>query len=486
MSPNPRLVLINTIDTRSVVIPFSKFYVPVDKNVSSKIGNRALEPQVELVEFDPEMSVADLPSEMKEVLLEISPNFDENLKRAFRNEGVRLQRVQNNGRFIHQLDDVLLSIDDTKIELRNLKFPWIPDFRIVDLSSDLPMSCLDLNLNLGNLRIEGEYEANNTTLRRWLPVSHIGRIVIGFNNVRANGKVGLVLEQDSFVPQNYDIRYEPTDVVIRVSYHVDGENEVQNEISNSDIEATLGKTVWVQLTEILSNLLHRQLGEVVVEFSVTELLVDRDEEYREYAKGQAARANKLLDSLLCSAKDYLVAKDLRTVKTPPFDVVFKGKVSGVQQGTFSTGEGFLQDLATLTRRHSFSLYEDKHKLTIYGGIRLREFKLGYGGYQGQYEETAVSGSIKGSLYKNEIFVKITVKKEGERCSTQLDSVQVVVVKDIDIDISGLASLSWLTSKLKSWVIGHLRQRALPVLETYVKEALLHAITNTDCVAQLVD
>lgn len=45
-------------------------------------------------------------------------------------------------------------------------------------------------------------------------------------------------------------------------------------------EATLGKTVWIQLTEILSNLLHKQLGEVVVEFSVTELLIDRDEEYR--------------------------------------------------------------------------------------------------------------------------------------------------------------------------------------------------------------
>jgi hypothetical protein len=140
-------------------------------------------------------------------------------------------------------------------------------------------------------------------------------------------------------------------------------------------EATLGKTVWVQLTEILSNLLHKQLGEVVVEFSVTELLMDRDEEYREYIREQASRANKLLDSLLCSAKDYLVAKPLRTVATPPFDVVFKGKVSGVQQGTFSTGEGFLQDLATLTRLHSFSLYEDKNKLTIYGGISLRDFKV---------------------------------------------------------------------------------------------------------------
>ncbi|RZC33735.1 JHBP domain containing protein [Asbolus verrucosus] len=180
---------------------------------------------------------------MRQLLIEVSPNFDENLKRAFRNEAVRLQRKQNHNHHIHPLDDVLLSIDDTKIELRNLKFPWIPDFRIVDMSTDLPMSCLDLSLNLGNLRIEGEYEANNTTLRRWLPVSHVGRIVIGFNNVRANGKVGLILKQDSFVPQNYDIKYEPTDVIVRVSYHVDADNEVENEITNSDI----GNIIFSQL-----------------------------------------------------------------------------------------------------------------------------------------------------------------------------------------------------------------------------------------------
>jgi hypothetical protein len=455
---------------------------------NNKIGNlESNPPDPDAPEFDPTMNLlTELPSEMKQLLIEVAPNFDENLKRAFRNEAVRLQRKQNTNRHVHHLDDVLMSVDDTKIELRNLKFRWIPDFRIGDMSCDLPMSCLDLSLNLGNLRIEGEYEANNTTLRRWLPVSHVGRIVIGFSNVKANGKVGLLLKQDSFVPQNYDIKYEPTDVVVRVSYHVDGDNEVENEITNSDIEATLGKTVWVQLTEILSNLLHKQLGEVVVEFSVTELLMDRDEEYREYIREQASRANKLLDSLLCSAKDYLVAKPLRTVATPPFDVVFKGKVSGVQQGTFSTGEGFLQDLATLTRLHSFSLYEDKNKLTIYGGISLRDFKHGYEDYQGEYEETKVNGSIRGAVYKNQIFVKITVKKEGERCSTQLDSVQVTAVKDIDIDISGLASLSWLTTKLKSWVIGHLRQKALPVLEAYVRESLVHAITNTDCVAQVVD
>jgi hypothetical protein len=59
---------------------------------------------------------------------------------------------------------------------------------------------------------------------------------------------------------------------------------------------------------------------------------------------------------------------------------------------------------------------------------ISSFQHGYEDYQGEYEETKVNGSIRGAVYKNQIFVKITVKKEGERCSTQLDSVQVTAVK----------------------------------------------------------
>lgn len=59
-------------------------------------------------------------------------------------------------------------------------------------------------------------------------------------------------------------------------------------------------------------------------------------------------------------------------------------------------------------------------------------------------------------------------------------------RDIDVDISGLASLTWLEPKVKSWVIGNLRYNALGVLEKHIKEAFEHAITNVDCVALLVD
>lgn len=42
----------------------------------------------------------------------------------------------------------------------------------------------------------------------------------------------------------------------------------------------LGDAVWKQLGEILNYRLNRQLGEAVVQFSVTELLEDEDEQLR--------------------------------------------------------------------------------------------------------------------------------------------------------------------------------------------------------------
>lgn len=61
-------------------------------------------------------------------------------------------------------------------ELGNLNFPWIPDFRITSLSVDLNMLCLDIELKLGDLRVEGEYEATSLSLLKVIPVSNVGKI----------------------------------------------------------------------------------------------------------------------------------------------------------------------------------------------------------------------------------------------------------------------------------------------------------------------
>nr|CAI5856558.1 unnamed protein product [Callosobruchus analis] len=424
-----------------------------------------------------------LSGDLKHLIKRITPGFEENLVRAFKNEGVRWQQTNNNNRNINELDSVLISVDDTKIELANLKFPWTPDFRIIKLSADLSMLCLDVAFKLGDLRTEGDYEATNMTLQRLLPITNNGRIETTFRDVVVRGKVGLLIEGDSFVPENYDIEYESTETSISVKYYVNNQTEVENNVVRAKEDDIIGGAIWKQLKSILTRILHKQLGESVVQFSLTELLEDEDEELREKAKEYSSKANRLVDSLLCSAKDYLVAKNFRSIETPPFNVVYRGKPSGVYQGRLHTGVGYIQDLSTLSRMQDLSFYEDKQKLIVFGSLSLREMKHGYEHFRSQYENIQVSGSIKTTIYENRIFIKCTILKDQDKhCKTSITTVEVRWLRDIDVDASGLGSLSWLVPKLEAWVVGNLIYTALPVLESYIKEAFEDALAKTNCTA----
>lgn len=61
-------------------------------------------------------------------------------------------------------------------ELQNLKVPYKPDFRINQFSVDLSMLTLNMTLNLGNIRVSGDYVANNKSLYPFLPITHTGKI----------------------------------------------------------------------------------------------------------------------------------------------------------------------------------------------------------------------------------------------------------------------------------------------------------------------
>lgn len=101
------------------------------------------------------------------------------------------------------------------------------------------MLCIDTTLNLGNLRVDGEYETNNASLQKILPISHNGRVSwepptavllqtdrrelrfrFTFENVTGAGRVGLVIKEDSLVPQNYDVQYSAEGVLLRVIWLV--------------------------------------------------------------------------------------------------------------------------------------------------------------------------------------------------------------------------------------------------------------------------
>ncbi|XP_030764200.1 uncharacterized protein LOC115888569 isoform X2 [Sitophilus oryzae] len=402
------------------------------------------------------------------------PTIQENIVSAFNNEMARNHRRRNFIKTVHLLDSILLSVDNTKIELSDLKLPWLPDFKVINLTVNLVNLCLDIHFKLGDLNVNGNYEANNVTLQKQLPVSHNGDVSVNFSDVSVKGKVGLLIQGDSFVPKNYDIDYSWTES--EVKYFVGKDTQVESKITGPVGELVLADKIWLQLKEVLTSILHDQLVGVVVEYSVTESLADEDKTLRDYARYQVSKANGLFDTLLCSAKDYLVEKDYRRIATSPFQVIYRGKLTSTEQGIFQSGDGFITDLSTLSRLSDLSLFEDEHQFHVYGTLGLRDFKHGYEHFSTKFEDNELTGTINTQIYSNEIFIKLSFEKNAENVpKPKVEKIEVRLIKEAEVDTSGLGSLSWLIPKTHSWVVGHLRTNVMSNLLKYFEEAFSYAI-----------
>lgn len=433
------------------------------------------------------MFSSDISSELKEILQRVTPKFEENLKRAFQNEGFRRQNHKGQKTMFHPLDDVLFTVGDNIINLKNLNLQRMPDFRITSLSVNFSMLSLSVALNLGDITITGDCEVHSKNLQHLLPITRTGKIEVTLHNVVAVGRIGLFIKDDSFVTEHYDLNYSPVYVTVIVSHKEEqSELRVENEIIKQHIDETIAITFWSELKEVITGLLHAQLETVIVEESISELLAESDVELRAHAHELALKGNRLFDSILCTAKGRIVAESARLLKTSRLDVIFKGKHPSQQQGSLEANEGYIQDLSTLSRSNDVSFYENEQEVVIYGSLNLREFKNGYQKYKSHYGKTYAEGSIRTTIYQNKIFLKLSLSKSDEHCPTQLESFQFRSVNDIDVVVSGLGSLTWLAKDIKSWIVGKLRNDVLPMLEKRISNAFQYAIEATDCAALLID
>lgn len=128
----------------------------------------------------------------------------------------------------------------------------------------------------------------------------------------------------------------------------------------------------------LKQMLHRQLGEVMVEYSFAETMLDEEDiliEYKLFANNQKKKANLLLDSFLSAAKSFIVNNYLRDVDVQEFKKTFKKPPPSKNMGIFHATHGYIGDLSTLTRIKDFTLQEDEEKLIVFGTIKMRDFKV---------------------------------------------------------------------------------------------------------------
>ncbi|KAL1494049.1 hypothetical protein ABEB36_009712 [Hypothenemus hampei] len=424
------------------------------------------------------MVVAGLSTTYTANLIEFHSTSEANFVYAFNNAMARKHRRKNFIKTIHDLHPVLLAIANTNIQLTNLQSSWLPDYKIQTFSINLPKLCLDIEFKIGDLTVTGNYETNNLKLRNVLPVTNTGTVTVNYLNAELKGRVGLLIEGDSFMPENFDVEYSKEKSEVIVSYYVDKDTKVENQVTAEQEEQIIADKIWIQLTEEITNILRETLREVIVEFSVEESLGNEDELLREYVVSQTRKANALFDVLLCSAKDHLVESKLQILETPGFEVLYKGKPSSTITGIFDSGRGLIKDLSSLSRLSDLSLFEDEHQLLVYGTLTIRDFRHDYENFSTTFDGNHLTGSLKAQIYELKIFVKLSFDRNEEKNGkAKVEKLEVRSLRGIHVDTSGLGSLSWLIPNTQSWLIGHLRATTLDILLKRIESVFSYATNN---------
>lgn len=83
-------------------------------------------------------------------------------------------------------------------------------------------------------------------------------------------------------------------------------------------------------------------------------------------------------------------------------------------------------------------------------------------------------------------VKATNIHENEQSVGFIIIYHYFLFRTAAIDLSGLGSLTWLKDKIDSWIVGHLRSRALAALKNTIERAFKEIIPLINLEALLDD
>ncbi|XP_017770761.1 PREDICTED: uncharacterized protein LOC108558375 [Nicrophorus vespilloides] len=402
---------------------------------------------------------------------EIQPNFAENLRRAFNNEGIRQQNMQKVKYLLfsntaHSRNSCYMS--HKKIQM----FP-VPEFRVNEFKVDLAEAVIHMNLNLGNSTIVTDMEIVNDTMFNGMYNVSNNNLKIDFIGLSASVVVGFAPDEDSFVPKNYNLQVIPDEIKINLLENNVGTPQIVKFLANDYSPATIFKS---QLNEKIRGMLHWQLGSVLVEYSVNELLLDEDDEireYKDYLRKRVLKANSIIDNLVNTAKSRKFLKDIEF----PTDFMLPYKQEKASVMSKLTGKGIIKDVANLTRLHDWSLLETNKSIMAFGSLSIKDYKFVYD-YKTEYMNSKIQGKISATIYKNQLNVEMLTLKDT--CQTRVEILSTEL-SDIEIDISGLGGLSWLQPNIRDIVIGTIHVDTLYKVERHLEKQLTAAQKGSSCI-----
>ncbi|XP_015587249.1 uncharacterized protein LOC107263983 [Cephus cinctus] len=405
--------------------------------------------------------------------------FESTITRGFTNEAVR-RSIRHNATVQYPIRDVFFNVANTHVELTDLNLLREPNFRFTAVNSNLELLSLDVKIDVGNLQISGKFFVNNQALNNLLPISTTGNLQISCENVKAEGLIGMYPIEDSFLTNNYGLKYTAEKVIVKILYQ-NNDKEVNVELDKDRIEETIAAQLWMDLSVVLSKTLKKYLDEVIVELSVCELLQGEEElvdSLKSHKKAISVVANDIFDKIIANANNRINELNSAQISAPDINASFTRNVAAVTTtGRFEARNGWFRNLATLRRNGDVTVSLENNSIVILGTVGLNELKIGYDQYSAKFMDVGPTGSIETTVGSNAALFKFVIEKSEDGVSVRLAEFKITDISKIEAHVTGLGGLNWLASKISTWTAGTLRWNIAPVVEENIKRNVNDVLKN---------
>ncbi|XP_049856086.1 uncharacterized protein LOC126336436 [Schistocerca gregaria] len=189
----------------------------------------------------------------------------------------------------------------------------------------------------------------------------------------------------------------------------------------------------------------------------------------------------LVDFVIDMVKQEITKRGKSQIQIPDIHETFRKRVGPLKvKGTFDAKKGWFKSLSSLYRSEGISVSKTGSILTVTAGVGLKKMVLGYDQYKARFEHIGPKGLVTGEVDHNAVEVKLTVDLSGSHCKIALAGLRFKQLSKLKIHLTGLGKLSWIFSKVVTWITNTFKGKIIDSAERELSENLETVLGRIHC------
>ncbi|KAL1130475.1 hypothetical protein AAG570_011723 [Ranatra chinensis] len=191
--------------------------------------------------------------------------------------------------------------------------------------------------------------------------------------------------------------------------------------------------------------------------------------------------NTVVDAILSKARDAMQASGKDTIAIPDVkETFYKGWKYMHISGEFEGTKGWLGKLTSVKRTGDAILYTTEDGIKLTASLGLGDLRVGFDSYTAKVALTKLQGSTEVRVGDNSASLEILLHYDDDKCTAQLESVDIERVGDIKVTITGGWKVSdWFYGKIGSYVVNHAKQSIRKEVTQRLFNDFTHALVEYD-------